>query len=335
MTRKELFKKVAVFTLATSLCLSVVGATTVFAEDNTPADEQTADAPADEKTATDAPADEKTATEDQKEDQKEEAQTAKEDKKEEAQTAKEDQKEDDAELSDDNPLNTIAKEGNGKYVFTVTGVKLLSGVHGISEEEEAKIEKQLLAAFDKVDVELKDGFVTLTNHVKPFKLNEKDSYINKIETYMHANDAAEPKLARLKPTKNDKGQPTAFTFSFDMNKCHESVLQIFINSNDESADKENYEPGKDLFAVTLDVDVTKVIEGSQDAGKQLPQVIADKPNDKTKDAVKNNLKKSAKKDKSPKTADAMSTGVMASLIGAGMSIVVLAGLFVYRRRSNI
>jgi len=339
MIKKGLLKRVAVFALATGLTLTTVGATTVFACDDveatsTPAptevsDEATTTSTLDETTATPKVTDEAkaTATPAPTNDNNSTTNPSVEPKKDENKDTKKDIK---VELE------------YGVYENSIEGLHIKSD--GLSQAEILKYEAAFKQAFANlvIDGSHGDSPFTVTINTNKFTFEGKEMYISGIDAFVNETPESELTPISMNPGKSKDGCPSSFTYTFDLTKIH--AVSWSFNISIKSVDG-TFEHTFTISELELKVIKFTAVDNTQTDKAKAEESLKDLANKKkAEDNAKNNeiIKKAAeskpakdaKKDKSPKTSDDMSQGVMIAIIAGGVSLAAIVGLLIFKKKKS-
>jgi len=254
--------------------------------------------------------------------------------------------------------STVASAMQRSSSYDCNVKDVCASVKGQSGSLDKNVEKQLASAFDKITIYEDDVYVRYTVNVKDFKiLDDQDAYISKIsstkKTYENIEDAENYKEEDVdyKVVEKDKNcHPTAYEISYKLE--NEWIIAGFFDIEVTCGVE------KATYTVELEVDspFSDEKEEAAKSGEQKENVkaedkkeVANNTSDKkTQETVKPTeaptatpapttaptKKPEASKDKTPKTADENSTAVMISMILGSVSVVSLAGIYVYKRKKN-
>lgn len=219
---------------------------------------------------------------------------------------------------------TNGQNVNGKYqvnIGKVTARHQISNLNKFDKPASAEYNQTLLNAFGKCIIDINQPKISYTFNVQNTKYQNINLRVRSLEAKVID---AQTKKERVVCAK---GNGTAYVMDFDINKdIATGVFKVVLEPIDKNASEMSLEFTMEFNMNTL---VTypageKVTNG--DVQKLVSKYItSDATNKKTDNGL----------DKSPKTADSMSTGVMVAALASGMSLVALAGFYFVRKKNNI
>jgi len=294
MIKRGILNKVAVFTLAAGMTVSTLGVTTAFAKDSKVAQN---------------------------------------------------------EVNEDNN----SWKANYDVYSLKTSIKSLkvSGNDEYDKETISELEAELKRAIGEVSIEVgvsESIYPIVAVHIpaKQLKFNGKDSYISSLENITKKQGSDSCGHVEYKAKKQKDGSSVfSYRYDFEVEETTNSFVIGIKNlaavsgdasSNDEAIFEVNIEFTE---PVRTDLETSNNNDANNDNSKvnnvvnnaqQNNTVNDDKAKDEAKKVVEQ--KQAEKNDKSPKTSDEMSTGVMIALGVGSLSLVSLAGFYILKSRKE-
>jgi len=229
-------------------------------------------------------------------------------------------------------------------------------------------EKELLSAFEKKTVCKEEKITRYTIDVKDFKFEGTDAYISKLTAtksvyvgeVLNSNSKKEKVNYEVKE-KDANGHPTSFEVSFKSKSefitagffnveivvggaCKE-ISDVEVKGSPIENGTQNQAQNTAQNATSNEASKNTTQNATQNAAKNGAQNATQ---DTSKNTAQNQTAAPTQKpsatpsqqptknnDKTPKTADEMSTGLVIAMTIAGISLLTLASVYVYRRRNTL
>jgi len=250
----------------------------------------------------------------------------------------------------------FAADNSDSQECKIAGVYVNLEAEGIEGGLDPQVNKELAGAFDKIILSSDDETISYVIKVKDFKYFGEDSYISKMsatntiyEGEKYYSDSKNETVDFKVIEKDENSHPTAFKVTFK--SANEWIVAGFIDVEITSGVEKVGIKDVELLSPSAALEQNKKESKSdeQKAKTEDKKEVANNTSDKkTEETVKPTeapkqtpapttaptKKAETNKDKTPKTADEMSTAVMWAMILGSVSMVSIIGIHVYKRKKN-